>query len=59
MILTTFTLTVLSRLDPRRKAAVVGFLYEAGLIGSPRPTPEERRSRSVDADDAKVDLRGG
>jgi uncharacterized protein YjbI with pentapeptide repeats len=46
-----FTLTALRRLDPRRKAAVVGFLAEAGLIGS-----LSQRSRAPLP--AKVDLSG-
>lgn len=34
----TLTLTVLPRLDPRRKRAIVQFLYESELIGTPAKT---------------------
>jgi uncharacterized protein YjbI with pentapeptide repeats len=48
------TLTVLPRLDGERKARVVQFLYEAGLIAKNHPTVAMRG-----ADLREVNLRGG
>jgi uncharacterized protein YjbI with pentapeptide repeats len=50
------TLTVLSRLDGHRKARVVQFLYEAGLIAKDRPVLTLRGANLSEADQYQANL---